>query len=197
MDYEILINKDNLIQVDQLPKKLTAVGKNIHPTVSLDENETDDIMLEERAAYYFNQMVNDFNRTHKVQIVPESGYRSIERQRRLLKFYFEKEGEKAFDFVALPQTSEHHTGLAIDISLIANGKYQSKITGEEPEIQELMEICHQYGFILRYPKGKEDITGYTYEPWHYRFVGLELAKRIKESGLTLEEMKESEKVKNR
>ena len=193
MDYEIIVNKNKLIRDDELPQKLKVVGKNNHPTIAF-ENETNDILLEETAALFFNRMMNDFNRTHSNKIVPDSGYRTIERQERLLKYYYDRDGEKAFTFVAPPKSSEHHTGLAIDIAMIVNGEYTDDITGDEPEIMDLMSICYKYGFILRYPKGKEEITGYIYEPWHFRFVGLDLAKRIHESGLTLEEIKQLEKA---
>ena len=88
----------------------------------------------------------------------------------------------------MPRASEHHTGLAIDIALIVNGEYMDKITGEEKEIKDLISMCYKYGFILRYPKGKENITGFIYEPWHFRFVGLELAQKVHDSGLALEEI---------
>lgn len=88
--------------------------------------------------------------------------------------------------VAVPGTSEHETGLALDI--VAES-YQVLDEDQEdtPEQQWLMENAHRYGFILRYPKGKSDITGICYEPWHYRYVGKEAAKEIYEKGLCLEE----------
>ena len=188
MNYEILVNKNNLIEDNDLPKKLVVVGKNLHPTITF-ENETNDILLEEKAAIFLNRMLNDFNSSHKNKIIPDSGYRSIERQERLLKYYLDRDGDKAFTYVALPRSSEHHTGLAIDIALMVDDVYTDDITGDEQEIIDFMKICYKYGFILRYPRGKEDITGYKYEPWHYRFVGLELAEKLYKSGLTLEEIK--------
>ena len=141
--------------------------------------------------------MNDFNSTHRNKIIPDSGYRTIERQERLLKYYYDRDGDKAFTYVAHPRASEHHTGLAIDIALIVNGVYTDDITGQEQEIKDLITNCYKYGFILRYPKGKEEITGYTYEPWHYRFVGLDLAKKIHESGMTLEEIKQIKEYNKR
>ena len=76
--------------------------------------------------------------------------------------------------------------------MIKDGKYTDEISGNEPEIIELHNICHKYGFILRYPKDKTEITGYEYEPWHFRFVGLKLAKKIYDTKLTLEEIKQKE-----
>jgi D-alanyl-D-alanine carboxypeptidase len=187
MDYGIIINKERLITDDELPKKLIAVGVNTHPTISF-EGGTNEILLEETAALWFNKMVGDFNSLHNNKIIPDSGYRSVERQERLLKYYYAQDGEKAYTYVAPPRSSEHHTGLAIDVAMIVDGEYTDDITGEEPEIKELIENSYKYGFILRYPKGKEQVTGYVYEPWHFRFVGLDLAKEIHETGLALEEV---------
>jgi D-alanyl-D-alanine carboxypeptidase len=188
MDYTVLVNKDHLIKDSDLPKNLVIVGKMEQPTIPIADGETDDILLEEKAAKYFLKMMNDFNSTHSNKIAPDSGYRSIDRQKRLLEYYYSVDGEKALTYAAIPRASEHHTGLAIDIVLIVNGEYMDKITGEEDEIKDLISMCYKYGFILRYPKGKENITGFIYEPWHFRFVGLELAQKAHDSGLVLEEI---------
>ena len=190
MDYEILVNKKNYIKSEEIPGNLVSVGKNEHPTISFG-GETDEILLEETAANWFNKMIEDCNNRHDNKIIPDSGYRSIKRQERLVKYYYDRDGEKAFTYVAPPRASEHHTGLAIDVALMINGEYSDDITGEEEEIKDLQSICYNYGYILRYPKGKEEITGYKYEPWHFRFVGLDLAKKIYDSGLTLEEIKQT------
>ncbi|MGN0976896.1 MAG: M15 family metallopeptidase [Faecousia sp.] len=94
--------------------------------------------------------------------------------------------QKAGTVVAVPGTSEHETGLALDI--VAES-YQVLTEDQEntAEQQWLMANAHRYGFILRYPKGKSEITGICYEPWHYRYVGKEAAKEIYEKGLCLEE----------
>lgn len=88
--------------------------------------------------------------------------------------------------VALPGTSEHALGLSVDI---VSSQYQQLDEGqaETPEAKWLQENCYDFGFILRYPQDKQSHTGIIYEPWHYRYVGKEYAKKIKESGLTLEE----------
>ena len=88
--------------------------------------------------------------------------------------------------VAIPGTSEHNLGLAVDICA---SEYQllNEAQADTPAQKWLMEHCWEYGFILRYPKGKQDITGIIYEPWHYRYVGRDLAQEITESGLCLEE----------
>jgi len=87
----------------------------------------------------------------------------------------------AGQWVAIPGTCEHELGLAVDINA---DKEQSS---NEEVYNWLAENAWRYGFILRYLKGKEDITGIDYEPWHYRYVGKEVAKEIYEEGITLEE----------
>ena len=86
-------------------------------------------------------------------------------------------------YLAVPGFSEHHTGLALDISNLEDGLTKNN----NKTYEYLRNNAHKFGFILRYPKGKEWITGYAYEPWHYRFVGIDAAKIIYEEGLTFEE----------
>ncbi len=88
--------------------------------------------------------------------------------------------------VAIPGTSEHNSGLAIDIVPLSHQTLDEAVEQTE-EIKWLMENCQNYGFILRYPKGKSQVTGIIYEPWHYRYVGVEAAKEIMQKGITLEE----------
>lgn len=116
-----------------------------------------------------------------------SGYRSYDYQAELYNNYVARDGKEAADrYSAEPGHSEHQTGLAIDV-----GSYDSAVllqTSFEytPEFEWLEVNAHKYGYIIRYMKGKEDITGYMYEPWHLRYVG-DKATDIYESGLTLEE----------
>ena len=88
--------------------------------------------------------------------------------------------------VAVPNTSEHQIGLAVDI-VDANNATLTSAQAKTATQKWLMENCWRYGFILRYPEGKSDITGIIYEPWHYRYVGYALAKELHFSGMTLEE----------
>ena len=111
-----------------------------------------------------------------------SGFRSYTVQKNLYNSYVRRDGAKAADrYSARPGYSEHQTGLAFDINY---ADYRFKNTAEA---KWLAANAYKYGFILRYPEGKESITGYMYEPWHYRYVGVESAKKIFDSGLTLEE----------
>lgn len=111
-----------------------------------------------------------------------SGYRSYSYQEELYNDYVKKYGkEKASTFSAEPGHSEHQSGLALDV-----GKLDESYA-TTPEGKWLAANAYKYGFIIRYPKGKENITGYAYEPWHIRYLGKELAEKVYKSGLTLEE----------
>ena len=125
-----------------------------------------------------------------------SSYRTIEKQKTLFQNkvnsylsqgYSNAQAEnEAAKWVARPGTSEHHTGLAVDI---VSMDYQLLDEAQEntPEQQWLMQNSYKYGFILRYPNDKSGITGIYYEPWHYRYVGKEAAREIYEQGICLEE----------
>ncbi|GIN86091.1 D-alanyl-D-alanine carboxypeptidase [Heyndrickxia sporothermodurans] len=123
-----------------------------------------------------------------IHLFAASGYRSYETQDYLFKREIDKVGrEKAEQAVAYPGTSEHQTGLAMDISAPSvNYTITEKLENKE-EGKWLAEHAHEYGFILRYPKGKEEITKYKFEPWHFRYVGKKIASEIYEKGITLEE----------
>ena len=117
-----------------------------------------------------------------ISLTVVSGYRSYERQNTLYNNYVARDGVEAADtYSARPGHSEHQTGLAFDLNSLEES------FGETKEGIWLREHCWEYGFIIRYPKGKEDITGYMYEPWHVRYLGEAVAKSVFESGLCLEE----------
>lgn len=117
-----------------------------------------------------------------------SGYRSYARQSQVFEAEVKRAGRDiAVQAVAVPGNSEHQTGLSMDISSRSANLELSEKFGETNEGKWLAENAHRYGFILRYPKGKETITGYQYEPWHFRYVGSEAAKVIYEKKWTLEE----------
>lgn len=110
-----------------------------------------------------------------------SAYRSYETQRVLYSNYYKRDGALADTYSARPGHSEHQTGLAFDVGSIDNNY------GDTDAGKWLAMNCMNYGFIIRYPSGKESITGYQYEPWHIRYVGVDVAKVIMASGITLEE----------
>ena len=117
---------------------------------------------------------------HNIPLI--SGFRSYSRQQTLYNNYVARDGQALADtYSARPGHSEHQTGLAFDV-----GKLDDNY-GSTPAGIWLKENCHKYGFIIRYPKGKESITGYQYEPWHIRYVGVEHATKIMNQNITLEE----------
>ncbi len=117
-----------------------------------------------------------------IELYMSSGFRSYDYQSAIYNNYVSVYGaEEADRFSAKPGHSEHQSGLAIDVNII-----DQSFAGT-PEAKWLAENAHRFGFIIRYPEGKEDITGYMYEPWHIRYLGVHTANAVYESGLTLEE----------
>lgn len=179
-DFLLLVNREN-----PLPADYTVQLKKVQ-----NQHQVDD-----RIAGYVTDMI-DNARKDGVELLICSSYRSVSRQQELFNQEVDKYiaagrsnneaiAEAAFG-VAVPGHSEHNTGLALDIVTPA---YQRLDSGfEETEaFGWLAKNAHKYGFILRYPKNKTHITKIKYEPWHYRFVGVEHARIIKDNGLTLEE----------
>jgi zinc D-Ala-D-Ala carboxypeptidase len=123
-----------------------------------------------------------------LELLAQSGYRSYDTQVSIFAYNADQFGEeKANQTSAQPGQSEHQTGLSLDVtSPRVNYELVEKF-GETKEGKWVAENAHKYGFIIRYPKGKEEITGYQYEPWHLRYVGIEHSKKIHERGITLEE----------
>jgi D-alanyl-D-alanine carboxypeptidase len=118
-----------------------------------------------------------------------STYRSFEYQKTLYDRYVERDGKEAADtYSARPGYSEHQTGLAFDIGEVNFEKHwASSSFGETEAGKWLAANAHRFGFILRYPEGKEDVTGYMHESWHYRYVGVEIATDVYNRDITLEE----------
>lgn len=112
----------------------------------------------------------------------QSGFRSYSYQKELYENYAAQDGyDEADRYSARPGHSEHQTGLAFDLNSLSTS------FGETTEGRWLAANCWKYGFIIRYPQGKESVTGYMYEPWHVRFIGKDMAKSVYDSGLCLEE----------
>ena len=171
MKYTILINKEN-----EWKEKYKEKYSLINTTNINNEN----IKIEEET--YNNYLkLKDYLKSINIEIGITDSYRSIEEQDKLFK-------ELSNNYVAKPYQSEHHTGLSIDITIKKNNKYIDEETEETKEDYKLIHsILHKYGFILRYPKEKENITGYPYEPWHIRYVGKIPSSIIYKENLTLEE----------
>ncbi|WP_181349467.1 D-alanyl-D-alanine carboxypeptidase family protein [Thalassobacillus sp. CUG 92003] len=123
-----------------------------------------------------------------VDLVAASGYRSYERQKKIYQDNVDKRGkEEANKVSAQPGTSEHQTGLAMDVS---SAEVAFKLVEDFNQTEEgawLEQNAYRYGFVIRYPEGKTEITGYSYEPWHLRYVGRDVAADIHEQNETLEE----------
>ena len=181
MNYTILVNKDKKIKDNYIEKVNLLTTRN-------ELNE--EIRIEENAYNSFIELKN-YLKTQNIYIDIDDSYRNIDRQEELYKYYLENNGQEYCDnYVAVPGFSEHHTGLAIDIMLKVNDEFIREDMDQFEYIKTFEEIhknLHKYGFILRYPKGKENITKYNYEPWHFRYVGELPAKIIYENNLTLEE----------
>lgn len=122
--------------------------------------------------------------------VATSAYRSEEYQRELYDSYVQRDGQEAADtYSSRPGYSDHQTGLTVDITCASIDYKLNQSFENTPEGQWLAQHAHEYGFIMRYPNGKEAITGYTYEPWHFRYIGVEEATALynTDPNMTMEE----------
>ena len=182
-NHMVLVNKQFSLPDGYAPEDL------IRPTVlfSFGEQDIEKAYLRNEAAKALESMFTEAIK-QDIHLFAVSGYRSFDRQRAVFDAEVSKYGEeKAIQAVAIPGSSEHQTGLAMDISSQSANFELSEEFGETPEGKWAEENAHRFGFILRYPKGKEEITGYKFEPWHFRYVGKEAAAVIFEKQLTLEE----------
>lgn len=182
LDLLVLVNKENALP-DGWEDKIELEG---------DTNIKGDYIEVDKIAFdAFNDLKDDLEENEGITIELNSGYRSIAEQQRIWDELLEENGEDYVkEFVAVPGYSEHQTGLALDALLVEDGV--PIVTNEDIYArQETWDIIHSYlakhGFILRYLDGMEDITGYTYEPWHIRYVGKKAATEIMNEGITLEE----------
>lgn len=184
---DALVNKKNSLPSSYIPedlKKLEGI-----PT-ALDNPEIN--QLREPAYVALQELFQAAKDEGEFELYARSGYRSYNTQESLYKSYVSNHGQAAADkYSAKPGQSEHQTGLAMDITCEAMNFQLDDTFGDTEEGKWVSENAHRFGFIVRYPKDKEDITGYFYEPWHIRFVGTELAAQVYESGQTLEEYLQS------
>jgi zinc D-Ala-D-Ala carboxypeptidase len=178
----VLVNKQNKLPDNYNPTDL--VNTDI-PFVSGASNEKR--KMRRVAAAAVNQLFAGA-KAEGISLLGVSAYRSHATQTTLFNYYVNRDGyEKARTYSALPGTSEHETGLSIDVTG-GNGKCAAEnCFGGTKEAIWLEQHAAEYGFIIRYPQGKESITGYQYEPWHLRYVGKEIALEIMNKGITLEE----------
>jgi len=170
----VLVNKYNKLPSTYIPETLTQINSQFssgYHEVKKEVAEAFETMCEEAI-------------TKGLYLYAVSSYRSYSTQSMLYNNYVAQRGKTEADtFSARPGHSEHQTGLAVDVNTAS--RYAN--FGDTEEGTWLAEHCHEYGFIIRYEESKEYITGYRYEPWHIRYIGIEAATIIYENSLTLEE----------
>ncbi len=191
MDFSILVNKENLLASDYVPDGLVTIEEPMGSKI--DKNYVNHLNAE---VYRNFKLMQADALKQGFEIFVDSSYRTYAYQEKVFNsIAIEKGLEHALQYVAPPGGSEHQTGLAFDVIFRRNGEMIEEQLETDPEIIWLYENSYKYGFILRYPKGKEEITGFNYEPWHFRYVGKELAMELHEKDITLEEYYELKKTK--
>lgn len=182
LNYLLLVNKTNSLNKFYIPENLIEVSSKYKDGIKLEKEVYNSFLkLQEEAL------------KHGFNIDIMSGYRDYSYQEKIYnKLIYEKGYNCAISRIARPGCSEHQTGLALDICIYRDDKcyIEDEIT-DFIEVKWLHKNCHRYGFVLRYPFGKEDITKYSYEPWHLRYVG-EAATEIYNKDITLEEYLDKE-----
>ena len=186
IDYMVLVNKEN---------KLPDTWEDELQITSITNSVGDEVQVESTAYEEYLKLKDEVEKEladRKVVLELDSAYRSTTAQQEIWDDFTEKYGEDYVKkYVAVPGYSEHHTGLALDLYFVIDGKevYENEDLVQYPEIWDAIHAkLAEHGFILRYLEGKEEITGYAYEPWHIRYVGSpEAAQEITEKGIVLEE----------
>lgn len=179
---DVLVNKKNALPADYVPPDL------VEPNVRFISDEWHERRLMRAEAAAALEEMFAAAEEDGIYLAGVSGYRSYEYQAFLFDTYVSIDGlEAAERYSARPGQSEHQTGLAMDISGSTGVCAADDCFAGTPEAEWLAARAHEFGFIIRYPEGKEHITGYIYEPWHVRYLGKELARKVYESGLTYEE----------
>ncbi|MDQ6420149.1 M15 family metallopeptidase [Paenibacillus sp. LHD-117] len=177
-----LVNPYNKLPEDYEPDDLD------YPNVKfIFSDKVEKRMLREEAARALEKLFSGAE-ADGIYLAGVSAYRSHATQTKLFDRYVKRDGyEKARTYSALPGTSEHETGLAIDVTSSDGSCAAADCFGDTEEAAWLAANAVKFGFIVRYPEGKDKITGYQYEPWHLRYVGDDLAEELASGGLTLEE----------
>ena len=183
--YQVLVNKEH-----KLPDNWLDYIKLVETQNSLGET----FLVEDVTLQHFEALRTYLLENEGIQIELDSTYRSPEEQQEIWDEW-SADPEKGPDYCAQYLSpvgySEHHTGLAIDIFIIkpdgTHERENDEMIADRETFAKIHEKLAQFGFILRFPEGKEAVTGYNYEPWHFRFVGEDTAKEIMEQKITLEE----------
>ena len=179
---QVVVNKQNKLPENYVPKDL------VYTTIPFTfKEQTEKKKMRSEAAAAIAQLFAGAKK-QGVTLLGVSAYRSHATQSALFSSYVQRDGyDKAATYSALPGTSEHETGLGIDVTKGDGTCAAQDCFGGTKEATWLDAHAAEYGFIIRYPKGKEAVTGYKYEPWHLRYVGKPVAQAIKSKGITLEE----------
>ncbi|MGG3922163.1 M15 family metallopeptidase [Geobacillus thermodenitrificans] len=179
----VLVNKEQSLPPSYKPADLVVPNVRF----SFDDPKAEKRHMRAEAAAALEELFAAARRDG-IELVAVSAYLSYERQQVVFAEEVRQKGEaEAVQAVAYPGQSEHQTGLAIDISSRSAGYQLTEAFGATKEGQWVAAHAHEYGFIIRYPKGKEAVTGYKYEPWHIRYVGRKAAVVMKKRDWTLEE----------
>lgn len=177
----ILVNEKNPYRFKDIPVKSVYSLKNEHYQIK-DKN----VALKENLIPILNTMFKDcYQETGIQNIMVFDGYRTYQTQQKILNSRLKTQGEEARKWVSKPGSSEHHTGLSLDLSVYQKG-VSVDFTGKG-KYQWVQNNITKYGFIIRYDKGKSNITGISNEPWHLRYVGIPHASIMEEKNLCLEE----------
>lgn len=179
---DALINREYHLPSDYEPENLVI------PDVAFPfEGEPQKKYMREKAAAQLENMFAEAQE-EDIELSAVSGYRSYDRQESIFAANAEEDGEEeANKYSARAGESEHQSGLAMDVSAASVGYSLTTDLGETEEGEWLEENAHEYGFVVRYPEDKTDITGYQYEPWHLRYVGKDLAGTLHENDWVMEE----------
>ena len=182
-NYEILINKDNKIDENFYKNFVFENVENV-------ENEI--ISIEKITFENYLKLKKFLLKKENIELGILNSYRDFKEQQKICEEYVKIYGkEMAYKLAAIPGTSEHHTGLAIDITLKRdNGNFaisNDELYEEENKFLKVHKCLHNFGFLLRYPKDKTEITKYNYEPWHIRYIGIKIAQKCYNEKITLEE----------
>ena len=183
MNYDFIVNKEKPLTIDFIPDNLIKVTGPEIPKIDsgyktfLEKETYENFLLFSHAA-----------EENGIIMVVDSGYRPYEYQEKILEYNLAIKGLDAYKTVALPGHSEHQTGLALDYALIIDGNLCDDFDESFWQVKWILDNAYRFGFILRYPKGKENITGYNYECWHLRYVGSNVATIM--HGMNIETLEE-------
>ena len=170
----MLVNKYNYLEEDYIPEDVEPIS----PMYAYDENSAPKEVLEHYKEMFYAAKNDGIN------LIISSSYRSYNEQKETYEFYEQIKGDDVKRYASLPGYSEHQTGLAFDILTL--GVLTDDFDKTE-EYKWLINNSYKYGFVLRYPKEKENITKFDYESWHFRYVGTEAAQIIHDEKLSFEE----------